>query len=31
MDGARALRSDVDPCYDMDARFTNWEGKSEQP
>lgn len=30
MDGARALRSNVNPRYDMDARFTNWEGESEQ-
>jgi hypothetical protein len=30
MDGARALRSSVNPRYDVDARFTNWEGKSEQ-
>jgi hypothetical protein len=29
MDGARALRGNVNPRYHMDARFTNW-GKSEQ-
>jgi hypothetical protein len=30
MDGACALRSNVDLRYHMDARFTNGKGKSEQ-
>jgi hypothetical protein len=30
MDGARALRSNVNPRYHVDARFTNWKGESEQ-
>jgi hypothetical protein len=30
MDGARALRCNVNPRYHMDARFTNWKGKSKQ-
>jgi hypothetical protein len=30
MDGACALRSNVNLRYHMDARFTNWKGKSEQ-
>lgn len=30
MDGARALRSNINPCYHMDARLTKGEGESEQ-
>ena len=30
MDGARALRSNINPRCHMDARFTNRTGKSEQ-
>jgi hypothetical protein len=30
MDGARALRSNVNPRHHMDSRFTNWKGESEQ-
>jgi len=30
MDGAHALRSNITSRYLVDARFTNWKGKSEQ-